>query len=104
MADLCNTLSIPRARRLFILLGKYKVEQELLGTKDGVNLVFVSPSDFLEETIQLYLNGVRLCRGVGGDYNVSESGGAGTGFDTVTLDASLAPLSGENLFADYIEA
>lgn len=103
MGDLCNALSIPRALRLFILKSKYKVEQSLLGAKDGANLVFVTPTDFLEETIQVYLNGIRLCRGVGGDYTVSESGGPGAGFDTITLDVSLAPIAGENLFADYIE-
>ena len=86
-----------------LTLSKYKVQQALLGTKDGVNTVFVTPSDFEEETIQVYLDGVRLARGVGCDYAASESGGGGTGWDTVTLAAAKAPIATDNLFADYIE-
>jgi len=86
-------------------LSLFKIEELLLGTKNGVNLVFTTPDKFVNSggiKIGVYLNGVRLKVGVGNDFTVSESGGVGTGFDTVTLASGLAPLLGENLFADYI--
>jgi len=83
-----------------------KVQIDLVGTKDGANTIFTTPDFFTQDPsgarIRIYLNGQRLYEGVGSDYTVSESGGAGTGYDTVTLSADLAPYSFDNLFADYV--
>jgi hypothetical protein len=83
-----------------------KVQIDLIGTKDGSNLVFTTPDNFVQQAsgtkIKVYMNGQRLYEGATCDYTVSESGGAGTGYDTITLSADLAPLSFDNLFADYV--
>jgi hypothetical protein len=83
------------------LLDRFKWEVDLAGAKDGVNLSYTAPDKFLEQTIRVYRNGHRLRRGTGCDYEVSESGGVGSGFDAVTL--LHGPLvSYEQLFADYV--
>lgn len=88
-----------------VLLSRFKVEVPLLGTKDAVNLIFTAPNKFLPSTISVYFNGQRMKQGSGNDYVVSESGGPGSGYDTITLLAVvLAPLPNEQLFADYIQA
>jgi len=88
-----------------VRLSRFKVEVALLGPKDHANLDFTTPTKFLPTTIAVYFNGARLKRGVGEDYVVSESGGPGSGYDTITLlDPALAPYSTEKLFADYIQA
>jgi hypothetical protein len=78
----------------------------LVGAINGANTVFTTPDDFEHDpsgaSIAVYYNGMRLEGGTGCDYTVSESGGAGTGFDTVTL--TFAPKSGDKLLADYIKA
>ena len=84
------------------VITRFKFEVDLIGSKTGTNLIFTTPDTFLQETIRLYLNGQRLKRGAGDDYLTSESGGSGTGFDTITLAAGLAPEAIDNLFADYI--
>lgn len=50
-------------------------------------------------SIALYFNGQRLESGAGNDFTVSESGGVGTGFDTVTL--LFLPNIGSKFVADY---
>ena len=88
-----------------VLISRLKVEIPLLGTKNSLNLIFTTPDKFLPTKIALYFNGVRMKQGAGEDYVVSESGGPGTGYDTITLlDAALAPKSTEQLFADYVAA
>jgi hypothetical protein len=47
----------------------------------------------------VYLRGLRLLEGAGNDYVASESGGAGTGYDTLTF--SRAPRVDDNVFVDY---
>lgn len=78
----------------------------LTGTIDGVNTVFTFPEEFVRviggETARIFYNGQRLEEGAGNDYTLSESGGAGTGFDTATT--TFAPLSGDKLTADYTKA
>lgn len=86
-----------------VRLSRYKVEIPLLGPKNHANLAFTTPDKFLPTTIAVYLNGIRIKRGVGEDYVVSESGGPGSGYDTITL-LGPAPRSTEQLFADYIQA
>jgi len=74
----------------------------LLGIKDGVNVMFTTPEPFVQNpnlNIKVYLNGQRLWNGAGNDYTVSESGGPGTGYDTVVL--AVPPKGFENLIADY---
>ena len=101
---LINFLNLQTAQQLFIAVGRYRTGQGLLGAKDGVNLVFGTPSseNFVHNlpflTLQLYFNGVRQT--LLDDYTVSESGGVGTGFDTITM--LVAPKPGDHLTADYV--
>jgi len=78
-----------------------KFDVELFGPKNGVNTIFTTPDKFRPETFRLYVNGLRQQEGVGSDFEISESGGLGTGYDTVTLDSRLAPYSEESVVADY---
>ncbi len=103
---LINPLSLQIAQTLFIGISRYRAAQGLVGPKNGVNEVFTTPGlekfthnlPFLD--ISVYYNGIRLA--LLDDYMVSESGGPGTGYDTVILN--IAPLSNDHLFADYILA
>lgn len=73
----------------------------LIGAINGVNLVFTTPEIFVRvvvaDTIGVYYNGQRLVET--DDYALSESGGIGTGYDTVTMLS--APKVGDKLKADY---
>lgn len=73
----------------------------LAGVLNGINLTFTTPEAFMHVvpgvSIRVFLNGQRLLRL--DDYTVAESGGPGTGFDTVVL--LHAPVSGDKVFADY---
>lgn len=74
------------------------------GPINGSNKVFTTAAKFLEESMRVYLNGQRLVAGISKDYVVSESGGSGTGFDTITL--AIAPISGAKpdvIIVDYTE-
>lgn len=74
----------------------------LAGAIDGANVVFTAPHLFVHDGVTdeaVYLRGKRLLHGVGNDYTVSESGGPGSGYDTITL--AQAPKAGDNLLADY---
>lgn len=91
---------------LDLVLGQ-RFNVELLGVKNDVNLTFTTPDKFLHGTyygaepqIQLMHNGRRLIEG--DDFTVSESGGVGTGFDTITM-VSFAPSSRSRLIADYVK-
>jgi hypothetical protein len=90
---------MPVARVLLAAITRYEVG--LVGPKNGVNLVYTLPEYFEDVSIRFYRNGVRQNRGIGDDFVVSESGGPGTGFDTITV-LNDAPLLEETLFADYI--
>jgi len=57
----------------------------LTGLINGVNTVFTTSADFEAGTEAVYFNGLRQHPGVGNDYIISESGGVGTGFDTITF-------------------
>ncbi len=89
-----------------IAVNRYRTGQNLLGAKNRSNTSFATPSSekFTHTlptlSIQVYYNGVRLA--LTEDYQVAESGGSGTGFDTVVL--AFAPKPGDQLFADYILA
>jgi len=61
----------------------------LLGTVDGVNKVFTSSVNFVPNKEIVWYDGVRMVEGF--DYTRSESGGVGTGYDTITF--VVAPLA-----------
>lgn len=73
----------------------------LAGPVNGLNVVFTTPETFAHAppgiSIRVYLNGQRVL--LVDDYTVAESGGPGTGFDTVIMVE--APRSGDKVFADY---
>jgi hypothetical protein len=94
------------AKAAAILIGRFRWNQDLQGTKDGVNTSFVVPGgdtfvQLGDLVIRVYRNGQRLRLGLGNDYTVSESGGPGTGYDTVVFQGP-APLPYEELTADYL--
>lgn len=75
------------------------------GIIDGSNPNFVTPEDFVQASplvIRVYRNGQRQT--LGGDYSVSESGGVGTGYDTITFIAPAIPKTGEVIRVDYFAA
>lgn len=101
---LVNYLNPQIALQMFISVGRFRTGQGLVGSKDGSNLIFHTPG--LEKfthnlpylTISVFVNGMRLT--LLDDYVISESGGLGTGYDTVTL--SQAPYVDDHVVADYI--
>lgn len=83
-----------------------KLENIILnGAIDDVNTIFTIPSGFFVQNIihqiVVYLNGVRQL--LSQDYLVAESGGPGTGFDTVILFRApeTSPLPIDIITADY---
>lgn len=79
---------------------------ELIGVKNGTNRVFTTPDDFINGSfggndfrVLLRHNGRVLVPDL--DFVVSESGGVGTGFDTITL-LTFAPNKKSELYADYV--
>lgn len=78
----------------------------LLGAQDDSNLVYTIPDKAINDPpklqLKVYRNGVRCNPGAGNDYTVSESGGAGTGYDTITFATGTAPRADECLWADYV--
>jgi hypothetical protein len=101
---LVNYLNLQTALQMFISVGRFRTGQGLVGSKDGSNLIFHTPG--LEKfthnlpylTIAVFVNGMRLT--LLDDYVISESGGYGTGYDTVTLYQ--APYTDDHVIADYI--
>jgi hypothetical protein len=101
---LVNYLSLQFAEQLFIAARRYRTGQGLLGPKTGLNYTFRVPwgekfshnLPFL--TPSVYFNGVRQT--FIDDYMVLESGGPGTGYDTVVLN--IAPLYFDHVTADYV--
>jgi|GEM_PF-6633345 len=71
------------------------------GPVDGMNTTFGVPyfvsAHHASESVTL--NGVRLNPGVGNDYIAAESGGVGTGYDTLVL--AVPPSPGSSLLVDY---
>jgi hypothetical protein len=57
----------------------------LTGLINGINTAFTTGVDFIFGTETVYFNGVRQLPGASVDYIASESGGAGTGYDTITF-------------------
>ena len=78
----------------------------LVGTVDGVNTIFKIPSGtFIQNPplykIIVYLNGVK--QALSDDYFIAESGGPGTGFDTVIMSVppTINPAPPDVVTADY---
>ena len=73
------------------------------GDKDGVNLTYTLPDNADKDTFRLYRNGVRQLQDDGGgcDFTLTESGGAGAGYDTIVMTTE-ALLGWELLTADYL--
>lgn len=67
------------------------------GAIDGTNATFLAPEKFAEEKEVVLINGVRMTRGE--DYTLAESGGSGTGYDTVVLAYVLRTL--DVILIDY---
>lgn len=103
---LLNYLSLQAAQTRFIEISRLRAGMNLVGVRDGVNVTFRVPANehyahnlpFL--TVQVYLNGMRLT--LLDDYYVAESGGSGTGYDTILLTE--APYADDHLLADYVIA
>lgn len=91
-------VSRPRA----VPRSKFRTAQLLVGTLDGVNTIFTTTEVFVHDpprlSIAVYFNGQRLL--LTDDYTLAESGGPGSGYDTVTT--LTVPRSGDKIWADYI--
>lgn len=75
------------------------------GVIDGVNTAFTTPGYFVEGSLEVYYNGQRLRKGASNDYTVLESGGIGTGFDTINLTfAPRAAPKVDVITVDYLES
>ena len=68
------------------------------GSVNGQNVSFTIPM-FVNDTQSVCLNGMRMSPGVGNDYITAESGGVGTGYDTLVL--AVPPSPGSSLLVDY---
>lgn len=87
------------------LVGRARVGEALLGVVDGVNTVFSTTSPFLRTggvQEMVYLRGVRRYEGALADYEAVESGGLGTGYDTIVFASP--PRPGDALLIDYYPA
>jgi hypothetical protein len=80
-------------------IGSRRYGIPLLGDIDGSNQTFTTPDYFTLGSESVFWNGVKRKRGVDDDYIAEESGGPGTGYDTIVV--AVAPIIGETLVADY---
>lgn len=81
-----------------------RIREPLNGVINGVNTVFTS-TQYIDRTVAgkeeyVLYNGQFFVEGSGNDYVISESGGVGTGYDTITF--AFAPRSGDVLEIIYI--
>lgn len=93
-------------------LAQVRIGVSLIGPKDGANRIFRTTPDYFVhspggngKTIEIWHNGRRLAQtGASnpelGDYTVEESGGVGTGYDTINL-LTFAPVGRSSLLANY---
>jgi len=84
----------------------FKQGVPLVGARDSINRIFTVPDKFLQGAlgnndfrITIIHNGRTLIETT--DYIVSESGGAGTGFDTIEM-VSLTPNEYSQLISSYM--
>lgn len=95
--------TITGAEAAQILLRRFRWGIDLLGIKNRINTTFTTPEIFTQKdnvVICVYWNGQRLRLGSANDYTVAESGGVGTGFDTIIM--AVAPRTIDTLTADYV--
>ena len=101
---LVNFFNLQAAQQLFVAADRFRTGQPLAGAQNGANATYTVPigDQFTHNlpffSIQVYWNGVR--QRLLDDYIVVESGGFGTGFDTVVL--CFAPLATDILQVDYV--
>jgi hypothetical protein len=83
----------------------WREKTPLIGLKNGVNRVFVTPDKFINGAhfgntlrIKVEHNGKELYEGI--DYTVGESGGVGAGFDVIHL-ISFTPNHNSLLYCTY---
>lgn len=81
-----------------------KEDVMLLGTVDGVNTIFLTPTVFVydaDHKIIVYKNGVKQL--IGDDFTIFESSGPGTGYDGVilTVPPTVIPTPTDVITADY---
>jgi len=88
-----------------IVTGVHRTNIVPIGVINGVNTVFTTPEDYIHNGTNnemVYLRGLRRAEGAGCDYIASESGGSGSGYDTITF--SSAPKTDDVLLMDYFTA
>lgn len=92
-------------------LSQQRVGIPLGGARDGTNRTYHTPENFFHDvlvtgtTIEVFSNGRRLIQTATrdpsvGDYWVSESGGTGTGFNTINL-LTFTPVARTTLVSNY---
>jgi hypothetical protein len=85
----------------------WREEIPLIGLRNGTNRTFYTPEKFLNGLtpsgdqfhIHIKHNGKDLYEAI--DYSIAESGGAGTGYDTINI-FSFTPSNHSILFATYV--
>jgi hypothetical protein len=90
-------------------LAKYRLPRKnavVIGLINSINTVYTLPFgdkaivEATGVTIEVKYNGQDLLDGVGNDVLLSESGGGGTGFDTITF-INFAPVAGDRVTTSY---
>ena len=102
-----ESLGIPSLAAL-AAQGKRKTGISFIGPLNSLNRIFMTPDKFVHAnglSLDVFHNSRRLVEAPVpdvrlGDFFCSESGGVGTGFDTINL-LSFAPSSSSVLLADY---
>lgn len=101
---LVNFPALQNLQQQFIAADRFRTGQTLVGPKNGLNLTFqlAGTDKFVHNlpflSVHVYYNGVRLALLY--DYTISESGGSGTGYDTIVLE--VAPRVRDTILADYV--
>ena len=87
--------------------GGARITDDLTAQATGATTIFVLNAGAkayhsLVSDIQIWVhvNGVRQREGALNDYSVTESGGAGTGFDTITF--TYTPDAGDHILVDFL--
>ena len=85
----------------------YRTDVVPAGDVDNINAIFATPEYFQYAPgdpmgPQVYINGLRQRLGV--HYSVSESGGVGMGYDTITFVAECIPQTDDLVTVDYFLA
>ena len=68
------------------------IGEDLSSQANGVNTTFTFANNYVSNTTSVYLNGIRLQRGIGNDYKEDTSN---------TIEIPIAPTSGEKVIVDY---